>query len=282
MKTVHGGQIRMLALDQIEVGPRLRPVRTHHVENLVVMAEDTGITTPIHVRRTKGKYLLIDGAHRLEAARRIGLPEIAALVYECRADEARAMEASNNLGAARMTPLQTAVFLASWKRSYYALHPDRKPGIFKGNQHTGNLVGCIVPLTRTIADALGVNEATVKRALMAGERLSHEEVRRLEAAPRRVTMKDLRDLVRINDPTDRAAVVEMLGSGKIKNVASARRALDAERGLAPPPKNRKDEDYAVLIKAWKRAPLSARKRLLSECESDFRKIQEVGGSICER
>ena len=69
------------------------------VANLLLMAEDTGITTPIHVRKVAGKHVLIDGAHRLEAARRLGYTDIAALVHDCRADEARAMEASNNLGA---------------------------------------------------------------------------------------------------------------------------------------------------------------------------------------
>ena len=102
-------------------------MREDAVENLIMMAEDTGITTPILVRKVGKRHELIDGAHRMEAAYRLGLSDIAALVWDCRADEARGMEASNNLGAARMTVLQTVVFVASWKRDYYVLHPERKP-----------------------------------------------------------------------------------------------------------------------------------------------------------
>lgn len=128
MKFLNSGNIIRIPLDEVHVEGRLREVRDAFVENLILMAEDTGITTPIHVRKDRGRFTLIDGAHRLEASRRMGLTDIAALVVECRSDEARAMEASNNLGAARMTPLQTAVFVASWKRDYYAMHPERKPG----------------------------------------------------------------------------------------------------------------------------------------------------------
>ncbi|MHC9236886.1 ParB N-terminal domain-containing protein [Pseudooceanicola sp. 502str34] len=63
MKFLHGGNVQRIALDHIEVSSRLREVRDAFVENLIVMAEDTGITTPIHVRKSKAGYILIDGAH---------------------------------------------------------------------------------------------------------------------------------------------------------------------------------------------------------------------------
>ena len=96
MKFLNSGNIVRIPLDEVLVEGRLRDVREAFVENLILMAEDTGITTPIHVRKVQGRYVLIDGAHRLEAARRMGLSDIAALVVECRADEARAMEAASS------------------------------------------------------------------------------------------------------------------------------------------------------------------------------------------
>jgi len=146
------------------------------------MAEDTGITTPIHVRKIGTKHYLIDGAHRLEASRRMGLPDIACLVVECRTDEARAMEASNNLGAARMTPLQTAVFVASWKKTYYEMHPDRKPGVFFGNQHSKKEVTALNALTNSIADSFGRKPRQIFKIMAVGERLTETEVHLLDRA----------------------------------------------------------------------------------------------------
>lgn len=262
MKFLNSGNIVRIPLDEVLVEGRLRDVREAFVENLILMAEDTGITTPIHVRKVQGRYVLIDGAHRLEAARRMGLSDIAALVVECRADEARAMEASNNLGAARMTPLQTAVFVASWKRDYYALHPERKPGVFKGNQHTGNLVTGTMPLTKTIADAFGVDESTIYRALEAGEKLSPEEAAELDRAPVRITMKDLRDLAKIPSPHTRSKVISSLAAGNAKNATAAMKALNP--GVQVPVQDPVEAQFNALRTAWARSGAAARRRFVDE------------------
>lgn len=267
MKFLNSGNIVRLPLEEIHVEGRLREVKDSFVDNLVMMAEDTGITTPIHVRKISSRYVLIDGAHRLAAAKKMELPDIAALVVQCRADEARAMEASNNLGAARMTPLQTAVFVASWKRDYYAMHPERKPGVFKGNQHTGNLVGDTMSLTKTIADAFGVDERTVHRALKAGESLTAEEAAQLDAAPNRVTMKDLNDLAKVADAEVRGEVVARLYGGACKNAAAALKALKPANDN--PDKNPVEAEVSALSKAWLRASMVARRRWITENFTDL-------------
>lgn len=278
MKFLHGGNVVRLPIEAITVEGRLRTVRQSCVENLMLMAEDTGITTPIHVRKVRDRHVLIDGAHRLEAARLLGLPDIAALVVECRADEARAMEASNNLGAARMTPLQTAVFVASWKRDYYALHPDRKPGVFKGNQFAGNgkEVTVTMTLTKIIADAFGVSEPTVFRALRAGENLTREEAAQLDAAPRRVAMKDLMVLGKIGDPAERADVVARLAANGKLTAVQARRARRVEAGLEAPVKNPEERAYLALVKAWSRAGNAERKRFLRDFRKEVWRAQNAG------
>jgi ParB family transcriptional regulator, chromosome partitioning protein len=269
MKFLNGGNIQRIPLDEIEVTHRLRGVRDTFVENLIVMAEDTGITTPIHVRKSKGQFTLIDGAHRLEAARRLGMADIAALVMECRADEARAMEASNNLGAARMTPLQTAVFVASWKRDYYAMHPERKPGVFKGNQHTGKVVEEIISLTTTIADAFGVSERQVRNVLRTGESLQPEEIAKLDAVSLRVTMKDLDALSKVGEADVRAKVVDALADGTAKSTAKALASIKATaQGGETTQADPNDQAYRALMAAWKRAPATARRRFLDECGHD--------------
>ncbi|TDE40957.1 ParB/RepB/Spo0J family partition protein [Antarcticimicrobium sediminis] len=277
MKIINGGNVQRIALDKIEVEGRLRGIREAFVENLLAMAEDTGITTPIHVRKIGARFVLIDGAHRLEVSRRLGLDDIAALVVECRAEEARAMEASNNLGAARMTPLQTAVFVASWKRQYYAMHPERKPGAFKGNQHTGNMVGINLTLTKTIADAFGVSEPTIKRALMAGDHLDPEEVTALEGAPGRITMEDLKALAKIDDAEERTSVISMVASGQAKTLRKAAKVARVTPETAP--KDPVEEAFKGLFERWKRAPMAARRRFIEEIGDDLTSMQDGGGEL---
>lgn len=280
MKVLNDGNVVRLALDRIKVGARLRKVSPAQVENLLVMAEDTGITTPIHVRKNGAAYELIDGAHRLEAARRLGLPDIACLVVECRADEARAMEASNNLGAARMTPLQTAVFAASWKRDYYSLHPDRKPGVFKGNRHTGNLVTAESALTTALCEAFGIKERRAYRILAVGERLTVAETGLLELSGRVVALDELEALSKVGDPEERLAVVKALAADPKTRVASARRALKS--GTAPAVKDAVEAEFKALSSAWERAGAAARKRFLLEYRHAVWEAQNKGAPLAGR
>ena len=267
MKPLNSGNIVRLRLDQVEVGPRLRRVSDGQVENLLLMATDTGITTPIHVRKVGPVYWLIDGAHRMAASRKLGLPDIAALVMECRQDEARAMEASNNLGAARMSPLQVAVFAASWKRDYYSLHPDRKIGVFKGNQYSKKVVTGNSALTKAVAESFAVKERTAFDILKAGDRLEPEEVELLERSGATIALDGLVILAKIGDPEERTHVLNALAGGKVK-AAAARRAWKAEKsGVQGVVKSRVDVQFLALSAAWSRASEEARKRFLEDHEA---------------
>ena len=280
MKVLNGGNIVRLVLVDVDVQQRLRQVSDTQVENLLLMAEDTGITTPIHVRRVAGKHVLIDGAHRLEAARRLGQTDIAALVHECRADEARAMEASNNLGAARMSPLQTAVFAASWKRDFYAMHPERKPGVFKGNQHSGKVVEDIMSVTTSVAEAFGITDRHARRILSVGEGLSAEEAAQLEAVPARIGLGDLLSLAKLRDPADRSRVVTLLHEGKAKRMGEALGLLKASKApVETPVKDKVETEFKALTAAWARASLPAKKRFCLEMAHELWEVKNKGEAL---
>lgn len=277
MKFLNSGNVVRLPLDQIEVGQRLRVVREAQVTNLISMAEDTGITTPIHVRRIGGKHYLIDGAHRMEASRRMGLPDIACLVVECRQDEARAMEASNNLGAARMTPLQTAVFVASWKRTYYELHPDRKPGVYFGNQHEKKEVTALNALTNSIADAFGRKPRQIFKIMAVGEKLTEGEVFMLDQAEAPVSLEALEAIGKIADPQMRGRVVNKIALGAAKKVAEAHRQIEAEDGVTNlVEKDPVEEAFKALMSVWNRAPMAARRRFVHEVSDDLAAMEGQG------
>ena len=271
MKFLNSGNVIRLALDQIEVGSRMRRVSDVGVENLMLMAEDTGITTPIHVRKVGATYALIDGAHRLAAAKKLDLPDIAVLVWECRQDEARTIEASNNLGAAGMTPLQKVVFVASWRRDYYALHPDRKPGVFKGNQHSGKVVTAETAVTRSIADAFGIKERQAFDIQKAGDALSAEEITLLDG-DKRVSLLDLLALAKADPELRPAAVRAFVADPKLK----LSRALKSP--VSPRVEDTVEAEFKALRNQWSRVSKAAQRRFVAEHEGDLsRLLDEIGG-----
>lgn len=67
---------------------------------LVESIAAAGIVHPLHVRRLNGKYRLITGARRLEAATAAGLTEVPCLVWEADDARAAAVAAADNVVAA--------------------------------------------------------------------------------------------------------------------------------------------------------------------------------------
>ncbi|MCU9850381.1 ParB N-terminal domain-containing protein [Defluviimonas sp. WL0024] len=112
-------QITSVAVAEVDARRRLRPVSEAGVESLLAsIAETQVMKDAIHVRKLKdGKLVLIAGAHRLEAAKRLGWEEIEAKVWTDVTDDwAQLMEIDDNLAGAEMNALDTAVFLAERQR----------------------------------------------------------------------------------------------------------------------------------------------------------------------
>ena len=79
-------------------------------------------------REDAGLFALVAGAHRLEAARRLGWAHIEALIVEGTPDEVRLIEIDENLARAALTVLDRARFLAARERIYLRLYPERRRG----------------------------------------------------------------------------------------------------------------------------------------------------------
>lgn len=74
-----------IALDEIYVPVKRRQsLEAAKVDRLAEDILDNGLKVPIHVRRDKERYVLVEGLHRLEAARALGEPTIDALVVSAR------------------------------------------------------------------------------------------------------------------------------------------------------------------------------------------------------
>lgn len=258
-----------LSPDSISVGRRLRPVSEPGVQAILRSVEELGqIVTPLVVRQRRDKgaedgmvYELLDGAHRLEAGKRLGLSTLPVRVFECTNDQAKLLEIDGNLAGAELNPLDTAVFLATRKAVYERLHPETKAGV-AGAMAKHGLANDMMSFAEVTAEKFGLSRRQIERLVAAGSKLGPDEIEELRRAPRQVTLKDLQDIAQINVATDRYTVVKALAAGKAKNAASALKALKADGETTP--KDPVEEQFKALNAAWVRAGAVARRRFADE------------------
>jgi ParB-like chromosome segregation protein Spo0J len=106
-------ETREVALTDIRVFKRLRPLESARVESLAASMGSEGLRHPIVVRRTAEGYHLILGRHRLEAARQLKWQTIrASIFFDMTADQAALAEVEGNL-VSRLTPGEYANFVVA-------------------------------------------------------------------------------------------------------------------------------------------------------------------------
>lgn len=278
-------QIDQVAVADVDASGRLRPVSEAAVESLIQSITELGVMKDaIHVRKRKdGRMVLIAGAHRLEAAKRLGWETIPAKVWtEVTDDWARLMEVDDNIAGAELNPLDTAVFLATRKSVYEKLHPEAKRG---GDRRSPNFrdqtdIESVRSFAAATAEKFGMTERHVRRLVAAGSKLGPNEVRQLRDAPRPVGLKDLMEIARIGDPVERYDVVDMLAAGRAKSAGEARRIrAQAAGGIVAPPKDPVEDAFNRLVDAWSRAPMAAKKRFLLEHRSEVWEAQNKGAAL---
>lgn len=260
---------------------RLRPVTEAGVESLIASINETGVMKDaIHVRKKKdGSYHLIAGGHRMEAARRLGWDEIEAKVWTDVTDDwARLMEVDDNIAGAELNPLDTAIFLAERKAIYERLHPEMFGTGFKGNQHTGKLVGDIVSFTTATAEKFAMSERHVKRLVAAGSGLQADEIKALRSAPVQITLKDLGEISKIAPSEERQSVMFQLAIGREKSAAAARRAFKASKGEAVQAdvKDPVEAAFKAMSALWARAPMAAKRRFMQEFSDEIAGLEGYG------
>ena len=131
-------------LAQIRVADRLRlALDEATVATLAASMEELGLQSPVLLRPWRaagpegsdawgredaGLFALVAGAHRLEAARRLGWTHIEAMIVEGTPDEVRLIEIDENLARAELTVLDRARFLATRKRIHERMYPAQHRG----------------------------------------------------------------------------------------------------------------------------------------------------------
>lgn len=271
----------------IVVEGRLRPVTEAGVESLIASIRETGVMKDaIHVRKKKGGALvLMAGAHRLEAARRLGWEQVEAKVWADVTDDwARLIEVDDNLAGAEMNALDTALFLAERKRVYEKLHPEtvQKVGaaLVAARWHTADIMS-VVSFAAATAEKFGVTDRHVRRLVAIGAALSRDEVRWLRAAKAAVTLADLQTLAKLDDEHERKQVCIALSNGAAPSAAAVLRAHRAPGSGAAEAaaKDPVEAAFKALSQAWGRAPMAAKKRFLFERAAEVWDAQNRGARL---
>lgn len=261
-----------LLVADIRADGRLRPVSEAGVEAILSSIAELGqIVTPLTVRQRQvaggGQvHELLDGAHRLEAARRLGHVTVPVRVFECTNDQAALLEIDGNLAGAELNALDTAVFLATRKAVYERLHPDTREmsgrALAAKRWDAADMMSTASFVTAT-AEKFGLSDRHVRRMAAAGARLGPDEIRQLRLAPRPVTLADLQAISGIGEAPERYEVVRQLATGEAKSAAAARKAWMHREN--PLPEIAPDAaEYARLKDRWSRSGKAARRRLVAE------------------
>jgi len=242
---------------------RLRPVSEATVSVLMQVIKEHGFTVPVLVRKTRKGFILIDGAHRVAAMERMGHEAIPVVAVSCTDDEAAALESSQNLAGASLSPLDDAVFLAAYSAAYEKLHPETARGVAGGLARQG-LATELNSFAETIAEKRAITPRQVRKIAAAGRAITRAEVARLRAAPVKVKLADIEAIGKIADSDERAEVMFRLASGNAKSASQARRSFQAEKGFAAPLEDPVETALKALKSAWSRAPKEARRRFVRD------------------
>jgi hypothetical protein len=152
--------------DAIEIIGTRRHINEVAVTHLATSMATIGLRVPISVRLVPdqedpdgigGHFVLISGAHRLAAAKKLGWEEIECVVYRDESeDNARLWEIAENLHRAELTATERAENIAEWVRltEKVSAHIAPKP-------HGGRPEGGV----RAAARELGIERTDVQRAI---------------------------------------------------------------------------------------------------------------------
>lgn len=250
-------ETELVSVNMIECGDRARTVRDEDVQTLMRSMAEIGLKTPISVRYcsdrpseangTEDSTVLVSGAHRLEAARRLGWEQIECFIVTDQSDDqARMWEIAENLHRAEISALERSEHIAEWVKL-----SDKLAQVGPVSGGRGNAGGL-----RAAAREIGVARSDAQRAVkVAG--LSDEA----KAAARDAGLDDNRSaLLSAAASADPVARISEIAAAKIAKPfkVAADPIGDVEANEA---------QVARLMSAWNAAGADARQEFLSRIDT---------------
>ncbi len=265
-------------LDMIVVEDRLRAVDEAAVEHIAESMEQRGQIYPIQITTIEpGRFRLVNGAHRVAAAEKLGWTHIEAfLVDDLEEEEVSLLEIDENLCRAELKPLDRCRFLARRKEIYERLHPETRHGanlVSPSWRHLRNdaspSTGRALSFVEDTTASTPWSSRTIQRSTRIGERLSPDLQAALAETP--IARRTL-DLQRIADmtPDKQEDVLQRLETSQQPPPSLSALMADPNRPSSP-----RKTDLDRLTALWSKTAASHRRQFLeylwneaSEAERD--------------
>lgn len=171
MRETSAGLFPEIAVSRISAKNRLRALNEEGVTSLMRSMTVCRMINPIVVRDDGSLgYTLVAGAHRLEAATRLGWTTVQCRVVFIDDSAARLMEIDENLVRAELTPAETAIHLVVRKDVFESVHGAARAkaahamNATLGRSHDANAKLALTFVADT-ADKTALSERTVQRHL---------------------------------------------------------------------------------------------------------------------
>lgn len=157
-----------------------RKVDEASVAGLVASIRELGIINPLRVRAAvrhvdgaeASAYEVTAGAHRLRAARKLGLETVPCVVVDDDDLHAELAMIDENLCRAELSPSDRASQTARRKAIYEELHPETRHGENQWSRQVGE--STVERFTSETATAIGKSERAVQRDAERGEKVCEE------------------------------------------------------------------------------------------------------------
>lgn len=289
MTALQAPDARLIPIDQIDEGERLRETDPARVRELAVSIEETGLSQPILVRPKGERFALVAGRHRMSAFVHLGREQIPAIVREMSDLDARLVEIDENLIRAELTPLERVLFVAERIEAWAERNPDqvvrdetlpkkqrgRPPKNYVKLSEIDGYVSDRMGFVRETIEHTGLSERTVQRlvATMAG--LGKDLIFQLRASPKIAGNNSiLSALAGISDKAEQKATVKALVEGRARSVPGAL-ALATGKPVSKP----KPDPVKKAEKLW-RSMSEAEKARLNTFLSSQRQPKGWTGPVC--
>lgn len=236
-----------LPLGQIDTGQnRARHLDVGQAEALADSIRMQGLLYPVLVRQTGDRYRLVDGLHRHEAHRLLGLATIPAIPSKADSDDAaRLDEVMANL-ARRMVALDFCRHLYELKEVWLRLHPETAKGgdknVQKGRDAAkrqklafGEQEPEIIAFDGAMAEKFDLGRSTVREAVAIWNGLSAVSHKRLHGTALAEKKTELKALSKEKHPRQ-AQILDLILSPDRPEITSIAEAIfHLDNGVTPNP-----------------------------------------------
>ena len=233
--------VKQIAVEDVIVPRGRRTPTDAHVSSIANSLRSLGLLHPITVVSDGNKkYRLVAGRTRLEGAKILQWPKIAANIVAMGDAECQLAEIDENLERSNLTIIEEAVALAKRKELYTLIASQRDANRPPLSAVSSDTVSDEVPnggespvgdfLADTSARA-GISERTIERRIAAGETLSPRAVTILKDTPAGNSQTQVSALAAL-PKAEQVEVARIIASGDATTVTGARAALDGKPDVA--------------------------------------------------